>query len=135
MNDHNGDSTDDPGTAADAVSVTPGVPTAPATLSVAPGNAQATLTWTAPASNNGSAVTGYEVTSNADAATPTWTDVPDSGTDGRADETEYTVSSLTNNTTYAFAVRAENANGQGAAAPTVRASARASRRAADDRRL
>ena len=121
VNDHNGDSTDDPGTASDAVSVTPGVPAAPATLSVAPGNAQATLTWTAPASNNGSAVTGYEVTSNADAATPTWTDVPDSGTDGRADETEYTVSTLTNNTTYAFAVRAENTHGQGAATPTVRA--------------
>ena len=121
VNDHDGDSTDDPGTASDAVTVTPGVPDAPASLSVAAGNAQATLTWTAPGSNNGSAVTGYEYTSNADAATPTWADVPDSGSDGRADETEYTVTSLTNNTTYAFAVRAENANGQGAATPTRRA--------------
>ena len=123
VNDHDGDSTDDPGTASDAVTVTPGVPTAPASLSVAPGNAQVTLTWTAPASNNGSAVTGYEYSSNADAATPTWTDVPDgsdAGTD-RHDETEYTVGSLTNNTTYAFAVRAENANGQGAATPIRRA--------------
>ena len=123
VNDHDGDSTDDPGTASDAVTVTPGAPEAPASLGVAAGNAQATLTWTAPASNNGSAVTGYEYTSNADAATPTWTDVPDgsdSGTD-RHDETEYTVTSLTNNTVYAFAVRAENANGQGAATPTLRA--------------
>ena len=123
VNDHNGDNTDDPGLASDAVTVTPGLPTAPASLSVAPGNAQAILTWTAPASDGGSAVTGYEYTSNADAATPTWTDVPDGSDSGndRADETEYTVSSLNNNTTYAFAVRAENANGQGAATPTLRA--------------
>ena len=121
VNDHNSDNTDDPGPASDAVTVTPGLPTAPASLSVAPGDAQATLTWTAPASDGGSAVTGYEYTSNADAATPAWTDVPDSGSDGRADETEYTVTSLVNNTTYAFAVRAENDNGQGPATPTLRA--------------
>ena len=123
VNDHNGDSTDDPGPASDAVTVTPGVPEAPASLSVAPGNAQVTLTWTAPASNNGSAVSGYEYTSNAGAATPTWTDVPDGSDSGidRADETGYTVTSLTNNSTYAFAVRAENPNGQGAATPTRRA--------------
>ena len=123
VNDHNDDSTDDPGPASDAVTVTPGVPVAPASLSVAPGNEQATLTWSAPASNGGSAVTGYEYTSDADAATPTWTDVPDgsdSGTD-RADETEYTVTLLDNNTAYAFAVRAENTNGPGGATPTVRA--------------
>ena len=120
VNDHDGDSTDDPGPASDAVTVTPGVPAAPASLTVAPGNEQATLTWSAPASNNGSAVTGYEYTSNADAATPAWTDVPDSGSGG-ANETQYTVTSLVNNTAYAFAVRAENANGQGAATPTLRA--------------
>ena len=121
VNDHNGDTTDDPGPASDAVSVTPGVPAAPANLSVVPGDTQATLNWTAPASNGGSAVLGYEYTSNAAAAAPTWTDVPDSGTDGRADETTYTVTGLVNNTPYAFAVRAENANGQGAATPTRRA--------------
>ena len=119
MNDHDGDSTDDPGAASDAVTVTPGVPAAPASLVGVAGDAQVTLTWTAPASNNGSAVTGYEYTSNADAAAPAWTDVPDSGSNGRADETEYTVTSLVNNTTYAFAVRAENANGQGAATRTL----------------
>ena len=126
VNDHNGDSTDDPGTASEAVSVTPGLPTAPASFSVAPGNAQATLTWRAPASDGGSVVTGYEYTSNAGANMPIWRDVPDSGSDGRADEREYTVSSLTNNTPYTFAVRAENANGQGAASPTVRATPAAS---------
>lgn len=121
VNDHNGDSTDDPGPASDPVTVRPGRPTAPATLSVAPGDAQATLSWTAPASDGGSAVTGYEYTSNAGAATPTWTDVPDSGSDGRADETEFTVTGLVNNTAYAFAVRAENANGPGVATPALRA--------------
>ena len=120
VNDHDGDNTDDPGPASDAVTVTPGLPTAPASLSVAPGDAQVILTWSAPASDGGSAVTGYEYTSNADAATPTWTDVPDSGSGG-ANETEYTVTSLVNNTAYAFAVRAENANGQGPATPTLRA--------------
>ena len=121
VNDHDGDSTDDPGAASDTVTVTPGVPEAPASLVAAAGDTQVTLTWTAPASDNGSAVTGYEYTSNADAATPTWTDVPDSGSDGRADETEYTVTSLVNNTSYAFAVRAENARGQGVATLTRRA--------------
>ena len=121
VNDHDGDGTDDPGPASDAVTVTPGVAAAPASLVAAAGNAQVTLTWTAPASDNGSAVTGYEYTSNADAATPAWTDIPDSGSNGRADETEYTVTSLVNNTTYAFAVRAENASGEGAATPTRRA--------------
>ena len=120
VNDHDGDNTGDPGAASDAVTVRPGVPAAPASLVAAPGNAQVTLTWTAPASDGGSAVTGYEYTSNPDAAMPTWMDVPDgsdSGTD-RADETEYTVTGLDNTITYAFAVRAENANGQGAATPT-----------------
>ena len=121
VNDHDGDSTDDPGAASDAVTVTPGVPAAPASLVGVGGDAQVTLTWTAPASDNGSAVTGYEYTSNADAGTPTWTDVPDSGSNGRADETEYTVTGLVNNIAYAFAVRAENANGPGAATRTLRA--------------
>ncbi|MDE0004064.1 MAG: fibronectin type III domain-containing protein, partial [Rhodospirillaceae bacterium] len=88
VNDHNGDNEDDPGDVSDTVVVTPGLPEAPASLVAAAGDAQVTLNWAAPASDNGSAVTGYEYTSNADAATPTWTDVPDSGSDGRADETE-----------------------------------------------
>ena len=121
VNDHNGDNADDPGGASDAVTVTSGVPMAPASLVAVGEDGAVTLTWTAPASDGGSAVTGYQYTSNADAATPAWTDVPDSGSDGRADETEYTVSGLDNYATYAFAVRAENANGQGDATRTVRA--------------
>ena len=121
VNDYDDNGTDDPGPASDAVTVTPGVPAAPASLVTAAGDGEVTLTWTPPASTNGSAVTGYEVTSNADAAAPTWRDVPDSGSNGRADETEISVTSLVNGTTYAFAVRAENANGPGVPTPTVRA--------------
>ena len=120
VNDHDGDRTDDPGPASDAVTVTAGAPTAPVSLMAAAGDTQVTLTWTAPASNNGSPVIGYEYTSNADAATPVWTDVPDSGSGG-ANENQYTVTGLVNNTPYAFAVRAENANGPGPATPTLRA--------------
>ena len=109
------------GSATGFVTVTPGVPAAPASLSVVAGDAQAALTWTAPARNNGSPVTGYEYTSNANTATPTWADVPDSGSDGRADERQYTVTGLVNNRTYTFAVRAENANGRGVATPARRA--------------
>ena len=120
VNDHDDDRTDDPGPASDAVAVTAGTPTAPASLVAAAGDTQVTLTWTAPASNNGSPVTGYEYTSNADAATPAWTDVPDSGPGG-ANENRYTVTSLVNNTPYAFAVRAKNRHGRGPATPTLRA--------------
>ena len=109
------------GSATGFITVTPGVPAAPASLSVVAGDAQAALTWTAPDRDNGSPVTGYEYTSNANTATPTWADVPDSGSDGRADERQYTVTGLVNNRTYTFAVRAENANGRGAATRARRA--------------
>ena len=120
VNDHDGDSTDDPGPASDAVTVTAGVPAAaPTGLTAAPADGQVTLSWTAVSGT----ITGYEYTSNALAPTPTWTDVPDgsdAGTD-RADETEYAVTSLTNGTDYVFAVRAENSHGPGPASAPVRA--------------
>jgi hypothetical protein len=42
----------------------PTVPGTPTGVSAVAGNAQAAVSWTAPASNGGSAITGYTVTSS-----------------------------------------------------------------------
>ena len=81
-------------------SVTPsGVPGAPTIGTATKGNTQATVTFTAPASNGGSAITGYTVTSNPGNFTATGTASP------------ITVTGLTNGTVYTFTVIATNANG------------------------
>src|SRR5664280_2654185 len=81
-------------------------PTAPSTVPGAPtigtatkGNAQATITFTAPASNGGSAITGYTVTS-----TP-------GGFFATGPASPLTVTRLTNGIAYTFTVIATNANG------------------------
>ena len=112
------------GPASEAVTVTAGAPgTAPTGLAATPGNEQVTLSWL-PAS--GSDVVFYSYTANADAASPDWKLAEPSLLihDDASDPTayiRYTVPDLDNYTTYAFAVRAGNANGPGPATPTVRA--------------
>ena len=94
------------------------VPGVPASLNATPGDTQVSLDWTAPASDGGSAVTGYEYRVSDDGGTswsPDWTNVPDgsdAGTD-RSDETSFTVTGLDNGVEHTFEVRAVNVVGDG----------------------
>ena len=75
------------------------VPGAPTIGTATAGNAQATVTFTAPASDGGSPITGYRVTSSPGGITATGAASP------------ITVTGLTNGTAYTFTVAAQNAIG------------------------
>lgn len=75
------------------------VPGAPTIGTATAGNAQATVTFTAPASDGGSPITGYRVTSTPGGITATGAASP------------ITVTGLTNGTAYTFTVAAQNAIG------------------------
>jgi titin len=91
--------------------VTPaGVPGAPTAISGTAGNTQVSLTWTAPSSNGGSAITGYQV-QVATSATGTYSNA--TGCSTTSTTTACTATGLTNGTTYFFKVAAINANGAG----------------------
>ena len=81
------------------------VPGAPASLGVTGGDREVMLSWTAPASNGGDSITGYEYEQSGSG---TW--ISTGGTD-----TTTTVLSLTNGQPYRFRVRALNSVGPGAA--------------------
>ncbi len=78
------------------------VPGAPTIGTATGGNAQAVVTFTAPASDGGSAITGYRVTSTPGSITATGSSSP------------ITITGLTNGTAYTFTVAAQNAVGYGA---------------------
>ena len=82
----------------------PSEPDAPQNVSATPGNASADVAWDAPASDGGSPITGYTVTSDPDAQT-----CQTSGATG------CTVTGLTNDTAYTFSVTATNDVGTGPA--------------------
>ena len=88
----------------EAIVDVPGVPG----LSASPGNGQATLNWTAPTSDGGSAITGYEYRQSGASS---WTLVSGGGS-----ARSQTVKGLTNGTAYTFEVRAKNGVGSGTAA-------------------
>ena len=87
-----------PSVASDSITpaVKPGVPTG---VTGIPADQQVVVSWTAPASNGGSAITGYTVTSDPGSFTAT------------SVGTTATVTGLTNGTPYTFRVVATNAIG------------------------
>ena len=94
----------------ESASVTPSTtPAKPTNLTVSAGDETVSLSWTA-GGNGGSAITGWKYQQKEGSNNwGGWTAVPDSG----ASTTSYTVTGLTNGTTYKFKVRAVNTNGDG----------------------
>jgi len=88
----------------------PNVPGAPTIGTAVLGNASATVSWTAPASNNGSAVTGYTVTPYIGSTAQTAQIFVSTAT------TE-TVTGLANATAYTFKVAATNGVGPAPSRP------------------
>ncbi|MGZ4442053.1 MAG: fibronectin type III domain-containing protein [Nocardioidaceae bacterium] len=97
------------------------VPSAPLGVAAAPGSQSMTVTWSAPSSDGGSPVTGYNVyrgtTAGGEAPTPVASNVTG---------TRFTDSGLTNGTTYYYKVAAVNAVGVGAQSAEASAAPRAS---------
>jgi predicted phage tail protein len=94
-----------PGAEAKAVPVT--VPGAPAGLAATPGNGQVALSWTAPASDGGSPVTGYDL------YVGTTADFSGGAPLATVTSTAIRVTRLVNGTTYYFKVTAVNQVGEG----------------------
>ena len=93
-------------TSAASPTVTPiGTPGAPTGATATAGNAQAIVSWTAPASNGGSAISSYTITSSPGNLTQT--------VSGNPPATSGTVTGLTNGTPYTFTVYATNSAGNG----------------------
>ena len=95
------------GSAAEAPAIPVTVPGAPAGLTATPGNGKVTLSWAAPASDGGSPVSGYIIYQGTSPGGETG--APVSGSMVTA--TSYTVTGLTNGTTYYFRLVAVNAVG------------------------
>ena len=98
--------------------VTPGAaspPGAPTGLAASAGDGRVGLSWVAPTVNGGAAVTDY-VVQYRPSGTTTWTSI-----DEGSANTFATVTGLTNNSAYDFAVQAVNSAGPGAASSVLTA--------------
>jgi titin len=103
------------GAASTAVTSTPAsVPTVPQALATTASNGQVVLVWNAPASNGGSAVTGYRIERSTDGIT--WNTIS-SGVAGNT----HTVTGLTNGVTLMFRIAATNSIGDSAMTAAVTA--------------
>ena len=95
------------------------VPDRPGDLDAVADSTGVTLSWTDTKDPSGSGVTKHQYQQKAgNDAWDDWTDIPNSAANGT---TVFRVTGLTSGTTYFFRVRAVNANGNGAASETVRA--------------
>jgi titin len=96
------------GPASGAASATPTAvvtkPGAPNGLTASPGNGKVTLSWKAPGSNGGAGISGYEIYRGTSPGGESGTPVNTSPVTGSG----YTVTGLTNGTTYYFTVAAVN---------------------------
>jgi hypothetical protein len=95
--------------------VVAGAPAPPTGVRGTAGNGQATIRWTAPATNNGSTITGY-------VATPSLGGVAQPAVTFTSAATTETITGLSNAKSYTFSVAAKNANGigpQSSASPAV----------------
>ncbi len=104
------------------VSTPPTVPGAPTGLTATAGKAQVALSWMAPSSDGGSSISGYDVYEGTSAGAESSTAVNTS----LVFPSTYTVTGLTNGTTYYFTVEAVNAVGNSAASNEASATPMAS---------
>jgi subtilase family serine protease len=100
-------------------SATPTVPGAPTLNTATAGNSLVSLSWSAPSNNGGSPLTGYDVYDGTTSGAENYS-TPVNGTTPVA-STGYTVTGLSNSTTYYFTVKVLNRVGSSAASDELSA--------------